>query len=439
MTFSEATKVKPIRKKNLIRLREARPARSVFTDRLRLSWWGLLALMMLTPLLPPNETIAQENNHQNSRQIIIGDMIGRTDPDELEILTGQGALTVSDLTDSDPLQLISQSSNELILRYKKTGDGLVFRHPTQIVYRFYDSERALISALILDEVDFAVLENEKSAEEVRNANDHILPLPRVMTPNTVKLVCYNTTYDLLSSSAVRTAFAYGIDHKRIIENILGGKAHLASGPFDIDSPLITSGLQSYRFNPKKAILLLEEAGWKDTDGDRIRDKDGRPLRFTLYYGKGLSIDEAVAREIKNNLSKIGVDVHPRPMSKSQINAHLRSGEFEAVLMTHTFQNSVESFNDFFSAEGSHNYMGYYSQTLKNYIGFYQKQPDAEKKKTLFKSMQLVVNREQPVNFLYFKWNTHYMINIKKIDNYRDTTARGKIRPFEEWIIKTETE
>ncbi|HEX9653161.1 MAG TPA: GxGYxYP domain-containing protein, partial [bacterium] len=76
-------------------------------------------------------------------------------------------------------------------------------------------------------------------------------------------------------------------------------------------------------------------------------------------------------------------------------------------------------------------------TFENYLKFYHDVDDPSRKETLIKSMQGVINREQPATFLYFKWLTHYMINVNKFDNYRD--VRGGLRPFDEWILKSRPE
>ncbi len=255
-----------------------------------------------------------------------------------------------------------------------------------------------------------------------------------MKPNTVKMICYNNRNKFFKIRKVRQALSYAFNRGKIIKDLLGGKANLARGPFDSDSPFYTSGLESYNYNPKEAMRLLFEVGIVDTDGDGILDKSGTPFRFVLFYQKGVILDEAISRLIKINLIKIGVDVVPRPLTKAKINDHLVSGDFDAVLMDHTFENDVMGLEEFFSANGSMNYMKYRSTVFESRLKFYHQTNNPGTRKTLIKSMQNLINEDQPVNFLYFKWNTHYMINITKFDNYRD--SRGNIRPYEEWIIKS---
>lgn len=394
--------------------------------------WRYLPLVVIS-IFFAKSVFAQDHNHKNSQQLVIGALIGQIDTRELRILTKEGYVPILGSGNNKSFELIENSPKQLRVQYPRNEDSN-FKNPNQVVYKFYETERALISALILDEVDFAILENETSALEVKRSNDHFLPLPVPMASNTVKLICYNNRDEILKMRNVRMALAYAINHDHIIKRLLGGKANLAKGPFDSDSPLHASGLTSYNYNPKKAIRILRQIGWRDSNRDGILDKSGRPLRFNLFYQKGLSLDEEISRLIKINLIKIGVDVVPKPLSKSQINDFLTSGSFDAILMDHTFEENIENLVEFFSAKGSKNYMRYRSSTFERYFKFYQETTNPNTRKTLLKSMQVVVNKDQPVNFLYFKWVTHYLVNIEKFENYRD--KRGNIRPYEEWIIKS---
>ena len=383
-----------------------------------------------------NSLFPQQPNRDGSRQLVIGDLVGKTDIRDLKILTKQGLFSITGNGNGKPFKIISRTPKQIVLQLFQPTFARR-NHPDQIVYEFFESERSLISALILDEVDYAILENEPSALEVQRSNKRVLPLPLRMKSNTVKLICYNYRNPILKSRNVRISLAFAINHGYIIKKILADKASIARGPFDDDSPLFNSNMESYKYNPRKAIQLLNAVGWRDRDGDGILDKAGKPFVLTLYYQKGLRLDEEISRRIKINLLRVGVHVKPIPLTKIMMNDRLSSSDFEAVLMDYTFEDNVESIADFFSENGSKNYMGYRNRTFENYLKFYYADEDAGKRKTLIKSMQRVVNVDQPVTFLYFKWLTHHMVNTERFDNYRYTVdeKRGEIRPFEEWVIK----
>lgn len=379
---------------------------------------------------------AQTRSHESKREVIVGELVGRTDVRQLKVLTKQGLLSIAGQGNGKPFSVLRRSKNWVALKFYNFG--LKDFNPNMVTIRFFETERALISALILDEVHFAVLESEASALDIRKSNSHYVPLPLPMKPNTVKLIAYNHRNPLFASAEIRTAISYGIDHEYIIKKIIrGGKANLARGPFDDDSPLYNSGMKSYKYNPRLAQRTLVHAGWRDTNRDGILEKDGRPFIMQLYYQKGLRLDEAISRIIKINLIKLGIDVQPKPLTKAEMNDRLALGDFEAVLMDYTFENSVESLRAFFSRNGEMNYCGYSSRTFERYLSFHDEATSQRRKKTLIKSMQNVINQDQPVTFLYFKWLTHYIVNVDRFANFRYVMGpeSGQIRPFEEWIIK----
>lgn len=395
----------------------------------------ILFVVGLLFFLRIEESLSQNSDQNQPLRIIIGELSGRTDPRDLTLLTSQGSYPVLGSGNSKPFELVNQTPALIELKYNATR--LRPDNPQKFVYKFYQSERDLLSALILEEVDFAELENEESAQEVQDSNAHFRPFPQIRAENIVKLVCYNHGNPILKSKRVRTALSYAIDHGRIKRDILGGKADIATGPFENRSPLFNSRMNSYRHDPRRAIDLLEREGWTDSDRDGLLDKDGQPFQIELIYQKGLTIDEAISRQILINLLKLKIEIKPRPLTKSAINDRLSSGDFEAILMDYTFENSFESLEEFFSRNGAMNYMGYRSTAIEQYGAMFKKTKDQGDQKSIIKSIQNVINSDQPVTFLYFKWVTHYLINVHKFDNFRDTSEKrtGELRPFEQWRFK----
>ncbi len=395
-------------------------------------------VVLLGVLQTASGPLYAQNKDRLSRPIIVGELVGRTDYRESKILTKNGWVAVKGNDNDKPFSIKSLSPDRIVLRYHPSAELKAF-NPNTVVIQFYETERSLMSALILDEVDVAVLESEASALEVRKSNSHALPLPVQMEQNAVKLIVYNHRRKLLASPGIRQAISYGINHDYIVKKmILGGKASLARGPFDDDSPLYNPGMQSYKYDPRLALQMLWKMGWRDKNKDGVADFDGETFVLDLYYQQGVRLDEAISRIIKIDMIRLGIDVQPKPLTKQQINDKLASGDFDAVLLDHVFPDKIESLQAFFSAEGAQNFMNYRSSTVEKYIQFYYQSEDKQLKKTLIKSIQSVVNQDQPVTFLYFKWLTHYLVNINRFENFRYTDGpnRGKIRPFEEWIFKT---
>ncbi|MEE8146029.1 MAG: peptide ABC transporter substrate-binding protein [Longimicrobiales bacterium] len=93
------------------------------------------------------------------------------------------------------------------------------------------------------------------------------------------------------------------------------------------------------YEPQRAKQLLEEAGWRDTDGDRIRERGGVEAHFTVLVraspgGAGaIGQDERAAVVIQEQLRRVGVLMDFQALASSVINSRIRRGEFEATLRT----------------------------------------------------------------------------------------------------------
>ena len=384
---------------------------------------------MLT-LLALGPGLVHTQERAPTRTIIIGELAGRTDYRDFTVLTENGLVSVSDPDVSKPFRVLSSSPGQVAIQFTRL---LPKENPQGLIYRFYDNEQALVSALILNEADVAILEHEASALEVSRSNRSFLAVPTSMPENTVKLIFHNTRRPPLDSPEIRRAWSYGINHGQIIRRILDNKADLARGPFDTGSDLHNASMESYRYSPRKAIDILSDEGWRDDDGNKVVEKNGQAFEVELLFQRGLKIDEAIARAIKIDLFNIGINVKPRPVTKVELNDRMRSGNFDAILTDYAFKNSVESLRAVFSEDGPLNFTGYRSPTFEKYLGFYDNIPEDGPRKTLVGSLQSVINKDQPATFLYFKWLTHYMIDVQHFDNYRDEI--GDIRPFSEWQIK----
>ncbi len=136
---------------------------------------------------------------------------------------------------------------------------------------------------------------------------------------------------------VRTAIAYGIDRDAIVKSLIEGNGVV------IDTPMVPSlwsypktGLVHYTFDVAKAMEYLKKAGYSDSDGDGIVEKDGNKLTLTLTVPKGDRIRELTGPIIQANLKKIGVEI---VLENMDFNATMQkvvgNHEFELYLMGNT--------------------------------------------------------------------------------------------------------
>ena len=109
---------------------------------------------------------------------------------------------------------------------------------------------------------------------------------------------------------VRQAVSCALDRDSLCSTVFQGIEQPAETLFEKAKPYCDVPQATYDFDLDQANALMEEAGWVDTDGDGVREKDGQKLEFTLSYTKSIgSLDDA-ALTIAEQLSKIGFKITP---------------------------------------------------------------------------------------------------------------------------------
>lgn len=109
----------------------------------------------------------------------------------------------------------------------------------------------------------------------------------------------------------RQAVAHAINRQRLLNNLFRGLGEPQNSPIYKQSPYYLSpeqGLKVYDYNPQKAKELLQKAGFKYNAKGQLLDADGNRVRFTMLTNSGNKLREAIGSQIKQDLSKIGIQV-----------------------------------------------------------------------------------------------------------------------------------
>jgi peptide/nickel transport system substrate-binding protein len=120
-------------------------------------------------------------------------------------------------------------------------------------------------------------------------------------------------HPFLTDKKVRQAIAYSIDRQAITR--LYGRGGLATTNLLVSPTIYQSSTTRAEFNLKKAAELLESAGWSDTDGDGVREKNGRKL--SLVFQTSINPVRQQTQEIvAQALRSIGFEVELKNIDSS---------------------------------------------------------------------------------------------------------------------------
>lgn len=133
--------------------------------------------------------------------------------------------------------------------------------------------------------------------------------------------------DVTSDLAIRQAVALATDRETIAETVLNGFARPAYSENDgmpWNNPAVV-----LETDVEQAQALLEEAGWRDTDGDGIREKDGLRAAFTCLYPAEDSARQAIAMAAAEQVRAVGIEITVRGTSWDEITERMFA---DAVMM-----------------------------------------------------------------------------------------------------------
>ena len=151
----------------------------------------------------------------------------------------------------------------------------------------------------------------------------------------------NTDLPFFEDVRVRRALYHALDRDEYIAshdpNGVKADAYLPPG-----HPMYTDTLVRYTYNLGTAASLLDTAGWTDTNGNGIRDKDGIEFEFDLYYPDFAGdARQDLCLLWQADLATIGVDVNCVPMEWGDLIQAGQRGELDAYTMGWAFDSRTD--------------------------------------------------------------------------------------------------
>jgi peptide/nickel transport system substrate-binding protein len=164
---------------------------------------------------------------------------------------------------------------------------------------------------------------------------------------------------VMSDPAMREAVAWAIDKDEINERVLSGGAQVATGSIT-PSAWFYSEQPPTSFDPEKAKGILEAAGWVDSDGDGVREKDGIKAIIELCTTAVQRRIDSIAL-IEGWLAEIGIKSVPNPVTAADIFADFNEGTIDTPcalshsnfdLAEHAFSSSIDPLGGYFNYHSS---------------------------------------------------------------------------------------
>ena len=168
---------------------------------------------------------------------------------------------------------------------------------------------AKLLALRNGEIDLLLAANNMSYDAYQELSQN--PDFSTMTSDTViqtSILGINPAAQPFDDVSVRRAVHHAINKESICQNIFSSVEAVAESVMDPNLPFCDVDTGVYQYDPELAAELLTEAGWVDSDGDGIRERDGVKLSTSISCSSDLAMLEDVTAAVAADLQTIGFDV-----------------------------------------------------------------------------------------------------------------------------------
>jgi peptide/nickel transport system substrate-binding protein len=234
-------------------------------------------------------------------------------------------------------------------------------------------------------------------------------------------------HPILADLKVRQAIQYAIDKQTIIDKLLYGKAQ--PGTTEIpDGWAHNPMVKPTEYNPKKAMQLLDEAGWKP-GSDGIRQKDGTRLRLKITTTTGNKLREMVEQVLVAQMKAVGIEFYIENVPSSVLfgswsnDADRKKGRYDILMYTtgpgidphQQYEGYFHSKNIPTVANGGsgYNYTRHRDAELDKWLEVAGKAPSMEKRAEAYRKAQERVAEIVPHIYLYRRVNVHAFRNNVK--------------------------
>jgi peptide/nickel transport system substrate-binding protein len=212
---------------------------------------------------------------------------------------------------------------------------------------------------------------------------------------------------------VRQAVARAINKQQILDTIFNGQGELAYGPFRKEDWVYNPDI-AFAYDPAKSKSLLADAGFKDTNGDGVLEKDGTSLDFTLIYASSDAERKDMSIALKTDLAKIGINLELVGKSWDEISYDVFRDNLMVMAWGSPFdpdEQNYENWGSKYIGNDWWNAASYSNPEVDKLLEEGRTTFDKQKRKAIYQNLQTILAEDQPVAFMVFG-NYVYALNDK---------------------------
>lgn len=298
----------------------------------------------------------------------------------------------------------------------------------KIVMRFVSEESIALEMLKKGEIDFKGLTPEDFMQKATGpkwGKDVFKVKTENKAPKSYNYIGWNLESELFKDKKVRVAMAHLMNRKLMIEKFKYNLSLPAVGPWHPSSIYASPKVSAIDFDTKKALKLLNEAGWKDSDKDMILDKvvNGKKYDFRMTI---ITANEDIMKYLtiyKEDAKKAGVEVNIKQVEWNTLLKLVDEKKFDAICLGwgggSVDIDPKQIWHSSSAVKGGSNFISYKNSQVDKLIDEAREIGERDLRAEKFKVVYELIAEDAPYLFLFTEQYDLYA-HTKKMKREADT-------------------
>lgn len=300
----------------------------------------------------------------------------------------------------------------------------------RVVLRIIPDQASLMTQLLAGDLDFVPQLAPADAPRIK-ARPNLQLIPYWF--NLYVFVGWNNATPPFDDPQVRRALTLGINRQEIVDTLLGEYGRIATTPIPSILWAHDRTIQPLPYDPEGAKRLLADRGWRDTNGDGVLDKEGRPFSFELISNAGNQVRNDAAVLIQSQLKKVGIRAEPKILEFNLLVDQLEQGQFKAVLFGLGADTGLDLRNNFNSRSvNDGNNLRYSNPEVDRLMDEVAASRDLLEAKPQLLQIQRLIDRDQPMTML---WESQRLTAINRRLHDVHPNPSASLFRLEDWWIE----